>query len=64
MRALLICSLYNIPSFRRLRSAISENISYRWFCFLTIDDPVFDHSGITNFINRVGREGFGCNSHD
>ena len=58
VRALLICSLYNIASFRRLCSAISENIAYRWFCFLTIDDPVFDHSTITYFINRIGREGF------
>ena len=58
VRALLICSIYNIASFRRLCSAISENIAYRWFCFLTIDDPVFDHSTITHFINRIGREGF------
>ena len=58
VRALLICSLYNIASFRRLCSAISENICYRWFCFLTIDDLVFDHSTITYFINRIGREGF------
>ena len=46
VRALLICSLYNIASFRRLCSAISENLAYRRFCFLTIDDPVFDHSTI------------------
>ena len=58
VRALLICSIYNIASFRRLCSAISENIAYRWFCFLTIDDPVFDHSTITHFINRIGRDGF------
>ena len=58
-RALLICSLYNIVSFRRLCSAISENLAYRWFCFLTVDDPVFDHSSITHFIDRVGRDGFG-----
>lgn len=58
VRALLICSLYNIASFRRLCSAISENLAYRWFCFLTIDDPVFDHSTISHFIERVGREGF------
>ena len=58
VRALLICSLHNIASFRRLCSAISENIAYRWFCFLTIDDPVFDHSTITYFINRIGRDGF------
>ena len=58
VRALLICSLYNIASFRRLCSAISENIAYRWFCFLTIDDPVFDHSSISRFIDRIGRDGF------
>ena len=38
--------------------AISENIAFRWFCFLTIDDTVFDHSTITYFIERIGREGF------
>ncbi len=37
----------------------SETSSYRWFCFLTIDDPVFDHSSISYFIERIGREGFG-----
>ncbi len=58
VRALLVCSLYNIASFRRLCSAISENIAFRWFCFLTIDDPVFDHSSISHFIDRVGPEGF------
>ena len=58
VRALLICSLYNIASFRRLCSAISENLAYRRFCFLTIDDPVFDHSSISRFIDRIGRDGF------
>ena len=54
---LLVCSLYNIASIRRLCWAIKEKIAYRWFCFPTIDDLVFDHSAITNFINRIGREG-------
>ena len=58
VRALLVCPLYNIASFRILCSAISKNIAFRWFCFLTIDDPVFDHSSITHFIDRIGREGF------
>ena len=58
VRALLIGSVYNITSFRRLCSAISENLAYRWFCCLAIDDPVFDHSSISNFIDRVGRDGF------
>ena len=60
VRALLICSLYNIASFRGLCSAISENLAYRWFCFLTIDDPVFDHSSVSHFIDRIGRDGFGA----
>ena len=59
VRALLISSLYEITSFRRLCSANSENIAFRWFCFLTIDDKVFDHSTISYFIKRVGNEGFG-----
>ena len=59
VRALLICSPYNIASFRRLCLAISENLAYRWFCFLTIEDPVFDHSSISHFIDRIGRDGFG-----
>ena len=58
VRARLICSLYNISSFRRLSYAIAENIAHRWFCFLTIDDPVFDHSTISYFIERIGRDGF------
>jgi len=58
VRAMLISALYNITSFRRLCLAISENIAFRWFCFLTIDDEVFDHSTITYFIERIGHDGF------
>ena len=59
VRALLISSLYNVSSFRRLCAAISENLAFRWFCFLSIDDSVFDHSTISHFIERIGSEGFG-----
>ena len=58
VRTLLICSLYNVTSFRRLCSAISENQAYPWFCFLTIDDPMFDNSRMSRFIDRIGRDGF------
>ena len=58
VKALLICSLYNIASFPRLCLAISKNIARRWVCFLTIDDPVFDHSSISHFIDQIGRDGF------
>ena len=63
IRALLICSPYNVASFRRLCSAISENIAFRWSCFLTIDDNVFDHSTISHFIERIGHDGFGMIFH-
>ena len=59
VRALLISSLYNVSSFRRLCAAISENLAFRWFCFLSIDEDVFHHSTISYFIERVGNEGFG-----
>ncbi len=60
VRVQLIRSLYNIVSFRRLCSAIAENLAYCWFCFLTIDDPVFDRSSISHFIDRIGGDGFGA----
>ena len=59
VRALLISSLYNVSSFRGLTAAISENLAFRWFCFLKIDDEVFNHSTISYFIERIGDEGFG-----
>ena len=59
VRVLLISSLYNVSPFRRLCAAISEILAFRWFCFLTIDDEVFNHSTISYFIERVGNEGFG-----
>lgn len=56
VRALLICSLYDISSFRRLSAAIAENTAYRWSCFLTFDDPVFDHSSIGYFLNALAEK--------
>ena len=46
-----------MPPYRRLCSAISGNIAFRWICFLTIDDPVFDYSSVSHLIDRVGSEG-------
>ena len=42
-----------------MSSATAENVAYRWFCFLTIDDPVFDQSTNSHFTEWTGREGFG-----
>ena len=58
IRELVISALYDIASFRRLCMAISENMAFRWFCFVTIGAEVFDYSSITHFIERIGRKGF------
>lgn len=58
VRALLISSLYDITSYRRLVHAVSENIAFRWFCVMGIDEKVFNHSTISVFIERIGRDGF------
>ena len=60
VRALLIGPVYSIASSRRLCSAISENLAYRWFCLLTIDDAALDHSSVSHCIDRIGRDGFGA----
>ena len=44
---------------QEVESATAENVAYRWFCFLTIDDPVFDHSTNSHFTEWIGRESFG-----
>ena len=59
VRALLISSLYNVSSFRRLCAAISENLAFRWFCFLTIDDECSIIPQSATSSKRVGNEGFG-----
>ena len=58
VRALVIAYLYGIASFRKLCAAIHENISFRWFLFLGLEDEVFDHSTISVFLRRVGGNGF------
>lgn len=54
LRALLLAGLYGVPSNRELCQRISENLAWRWFCHLTLDDPVFDHSTLSVFLDRVG----------
>jgi len=56
-RALVIGYAYAIPSFRRLCAAIEENLAFRWFLFLGLEDEVFDPSTITVFLRRVGPHG-------
>jgi transposase len=56
LRALLLGAIYQVPSHRQLCERIGENLAWRWFCHLTLDDPVFDHSTLSVFLERVGHE--------
>src|SRR5206468_6143827 len=57
LRLLLLAALYQVPSYRALCDRLSENLAWRWFCHLTLDDPVPDHSTLSVFLDRVGAAG-------
>ena len=56
IRALLLLAIYNVPSYRQLSERIGENLAWRWFCHLALEDEVFDHSTVTVFIERIGQD--------
>lgn len=53
IRMLLIGYCFGIRSERRLCEEVSLNLAYRWFCRLSIEDEVPDHSTFSK--NRHGR---------
>ncbi len=53
MRMLIIGYCYGIRSERRLCEEVQLNLAYRWFCRLSIEDKVPDHSTFST--NRHGR---------
>lgn len=53
MRMLIIGYCYGIRSERRLCEEVELNLAYRWFCRLSIEDEVPDHSTFSK--NRHGR---------
>src|SRR5262245_4155106 len=53
VRMLLIGYCFGIRSERRLCEEVSLNLAYRWFCRLTLEDTVPDHSTFGR--NRHGR---------
>jgi transposase len=53
VRMLLIGYCYGIRSERRLCEEVKLNLAYRWFCRLSIEDKVPDHSTFSK--NRHGR---------
>jgi len=58
VRALLVNRIYGISSFRQLCRDLSYNLAYRYFCLIPIHKPVFDHSTLSRFFDRLGRPAF------
>ena len=54
VRMILLQALYNIDSDRQLCEEVGYNLAYRWFCRLSLKDPVPDHSSITRIRDRFG----------
>jgi len=57
-RMSLLSYLYNIPSDRQVCEEIQYNLAYRWFCKLSLEDKVPDHSSLTRTRDRLGVECF------
>ena len=53
-RMQLVAYLYGIQSERRLCEDIYCNLAYRWFCRLSPQDDVPDHSSFTYIRDRYG----------
>lgn len=57
-RITLLTYLYDIPSDRQVCEEIRYNMLYRWFCRLSLEDTVPDHSSLTRIRDRMGVETF------
>jgi len=57
-RMLIVKHLYGIDSDRQLCQEIQVNLAYRWFCRLSMEDTIPDHSSIGKIRNRLGKEIF------
>ena len=54
----LVAYFYGIAKDRRLCEEVRYNLAYRWFCRLSLDDDVPDHSSLTRIRDRLGEEVF------
>lgn len=57
-RMLLVGYLYGITSDRRLCEEVRYNLAYRWFCRLSLEDEVPDHSSLGRIRDRFGEQIF------
>ncbi|MGZ3775700.1 MAG: transposase [Pseudobdellovibrionaceae bacterium] len=56
VRMILLEYLCNINSDRQLCEEIGYNLTYRWFCKLSLTDKVPDHSSTTRIRDRLGKK--------
>jgi transposase len=56
VRMVLLGYLYNVDSDRQLVEEVGYNLAYRWFCRLSLQDKVPDHSSITRIRDRLGEK--------
>ena len=57
-RMLLVAYLYGIKSDRRLCEEVRYNLAYRWFCRLSLEDEIPDHSSLSRIRDRYGEQIF------
>lgn len=57
-RMLLVAYVYGITSDRRLCEEVRYNLAYRWFCHLSLEDDVPDHSSLSRIRDRLGEDFF------
>ena len=57
-RMQLVAYFYGIAKDRRLCEEVRYNLAYRWFCRLSLDEDVPDHSSLTRIRDRLGEEVF------
>lgn len=55
-RIQLIGYIYGIESERQLVEEVRLNLAYRWFCRLSLEDQVMDHSSLTRIRDRLGEK--------
>ena len=55
-RMQLLAYLHGIMSERQLCQDIHDNLAYRWFCRIAIQDDVPDHSSLTRIRDRLGED--------
>ena len=53
-RMLFVAYHYGISSDRQLCEEVRDNLAYRWFCRLSMKDPVPDHSSLSRTRDRFG----------